>query len=259
MIDMDGKVALISGGARGQGAAEARLFASLGAKVVIGDLLCEEGEEVARSIGPQAAFCRLDVTSEQDWQAAVALTLEKFGKLNVLVNNAGISGGKFLEDETEEGFMKMIQINQLGVFLGMKSVVAAMRAAGGGSIVNISSTAGFRGVTKCIAYSASKWAVRGMTKTAAIELGRDGIRVNSVHPGVINTAMVKWDEIPDKQRDMVAGMLPLARIGEVSEVAQMVTFLASDASSYSTGGEFIIDGGSTAGTPFFQPKRKAKA
>ena len=257
MIYMKGKVALISGGARGQGEAEARLFAKLGAKVVIGDLLADEGGKVAESIGPQAVFCRLDVTSEADWQAAVALAIETFGTLDVLVNNAGISGGEFLEDETEAGFMNMIRINQLGVFLGMKSVVKAMTDAGGGSIVNISSTAGLRGVTKCIGYSASKWAVRGMTKTAAIELGQYGIRVNSVHPGVINTEMVSWDKMPEKQQMMVAGMLPLARIGEVSEVAQMVAFLGSDASSYSTGGEFIIDGGSTAGTPFFKPKRKA--
>lgn len=255
MIDLEGKVALISGGARGQGEAEARLFVSLGAKVLIGDVLSAEAEAVARSLGDGASSCHLDVTSEKDWQCAVAMAEKTFGRLDVLVNNAGISGGEFIEDESGEAFTRMFQINQLGVFYGIKYVVEPMKAAGGGSIINISSTAGLRGVTKCIGYSATKWAVRGMTKTAAIELGQYGIRVNSVHPGIINTAMVNWDQMNEKQQAMVAGSLPLPRIGEVEEVAQMVAFLASDASSYSTGSEFIIDGGSSAGQPFFKPKR----
>jgi 3alpha(or 20beta)-hydroxysteroid dehydrogenase len=253
MIDLEGKVALISGGARGQGECEARLFSDLGASVVIGDILEDEGKAVAESMGSGAACCRLDVTSGEDWERAVAMTVDRFGRLDVLVNNAGIApDGEDLQSTSEELFMKVMAVNQLGVFLGMKSVFEAMRQSGGGSIVNISSTAGFRGVNRAIPYSASKWAVRGMTKTAAIEYGPHGIRVNSVHPGVIDTAMVSWEQLGESARQAVVGDLPIARIGAAIEVARMVAFLASDASAYSTGSEFIVDGGSLAGKPLFR-------
>jgi 3alpha(or 20beta)-hydroxysteroid dehydrogenase len=261
MIDLNGKVALISGAARGQGECEARLFADLGASVVVGDILEDEGQEVANSIGSKAAFCKLDVTSSADWTNAVSVALGHFGQLDILVNNAGIAPpGVDLQETSEELFMKVIAVNQLGVFLGMKSVFDAMRSNGSGSIINISSTAGFRGVTRAIPYSATKWAVRGMTKTAAIEYGPHGIRVNSVHPGVIDTAMVGWDQLGEGARQAVVGDLPISRIGGALEVARMVAFLASDASAYSTGSEFIVDGGSLAGKPLFRdalpgPKR----
>jgi len=253
MVDLEGKVALISGAARGQGACEARLFAELGARVVIGDILDDEGETVAGEIGGEALYCRLDVTSSEDWEQTVASAVDRFGRLDVLVNNAGIApDGESLQDTPEELFMKVVAVNQLGVFLGMKSVFAPMRSAGGGSIVNISSTAAMRGVNRATPYSATKWAVRGMTKTAAIEYGPHGIRVNSVHPGVIDTAMVGWQRLDERSRQAVVGDLPIARIGTAHEVARMVAFLASDASAYSTGGEFVVDGGSLAGKPLFR-------
>ncbi len=253
MIDLNGKVALISGAARGQGAAEARLFAELGARVMIADILTEEGAKLARELGSSAEFCRLDVTREDDWHRSVSSTQEQFGRLDILVNNAGIApDGDALSKTPEDLFMRVVAVNQLGVFLGMKSVFEAMRASGGGSIINISSTAGFRGVNRAIPYSATKWAVRGMTKTAAIEYGPHGIRVNSVHPGVIDTAMVGWDQLPEAARQSVVGDLPIARIGLAMEVARMVAFLASDASAYSTGSEFVVDGGSLAGKPLFR-------
>ena len=253
MIDLHGKVALVSGAARGQGAAEARLFASLGARVVVADLLEDEGRGVADELGEAGCFTRLDVTSNAEWERAVATTVDRFGQLDVLVNNAGIAPpGVGVEETPEALFRQVLEVNVLGVFLGMRAACPAMRAAGGGSIVNISSTAGFRGVNRAIPYSASKWAVRGMTKTAALDYGPYGIRVNSVHPGAIDTAMVGWDQLPEAARQSVVGDLPIARIGTVDEVARMVAFLASDASSYSTGAEFIVDGGSLAGRSLFK-------
>ncbi len=201
MFDLKGKVALISGSARGQGEIEARLFAELGAKVIIGDLLEENGKAVAKSIGPEKAiFCKLDVTSSDDWRSAVDLAQQKFGKLNVLVNNAGTVCTGFIEHQPEEEYMMVVKVNQLGTYLGMQSVIPALRAAGGGSIINIASNAANRGALNSNAYVASKWAVRGMTKTAALELGKDNIRVNSVHPGVINTEMVNWDSYSKQQQ-----------------------------------------------------------
>ena len=248
MINLEGKVALISGAARGQGEIEARMFAELGAKVVIGDLLLDEGQAVAESIGQdKAVFCKLDVTSSDDWQKAVALAEEQFGQLNVLVNNAGIVCPGTIEDQPEDEYMMVLKVNQLGTYLGMQAVIPAMRRAGLGSIVNIASNAANRGALKSNAYVASKWAVRGMTKTAALELGVDNIRVNSVHPGVINTAMVQWDSYTTQQQQGVVGNFAMPRIGEPEEVATMVAFLASDAASYSTGAEFIVDGGAIAG------------
>jgi 3alpha(or 20beta)-hydroxysteroid dehydrogenase len=259
MIDLEGRTALISGAARGQGECEARLFADLGANVVIGDLDEERGKRVAESIGAAAAFCKLDVTSGRDWQQCVASTVERYGRLDALVNNAGIApGGAPIQDFPEALYMQVVAVNQLGVFLGMKHAFEAMRSSGGGSIVNISSTAGFRGVNGAIAYAATKWAVRGMTKTAAIEYGPHGIRVNSVHPGVIDTEMVGWERLPEAARGAVVGDLPISRIGSPMEVARTVAFLVSDASSYSTGAEFIVDGGSLAGKPLFRDAGPAK-
>lgn len=240
---LDGKVAIISGGARGQGEAEARLFVAEGAKVVIGDLLDEEGEKVAASLGDDVAYTHLDVGSESDWSAAVALAEERFGHVNVLVNNAGILVFQTIHKTTLEEWERVQRVNVTGTFLGIKAVVPSMEAAGGGSIVNISSTAGLVGLPFVAAYVASKWAVRGMTKSAAIDLGHKGIRVNSVHPGGIDTPMVAGTdkEAPFYKR------LPVSRMGSPDEVARAALFLASDDSSYTTGAELSVDGGATAG------------
>lgn len=247
MSRLAGKVALISGGARGQGEAEARLFAREGAKVMISDVLDEAGQKVASEIGEHARYIRADVTSEDDWARVVAETVSAFGRLDILVNNAGIVRTGYLEQHSLEDYMAVVQVNQVGVFLGMRAVVSAMREAGGGSIVNISSNAGLEGVEGVVGYVASKWAVRGMTKTAAIELGQYGIRVNSVHPGGVDTPMLGGDELghmaaADPFRDQ-----PIPRISQPEEIARLVLFLASDESSYSTGAEFVADGGRMAG------------
>lgn len=247
MIDLNGTVALISGAARGQGEAEARLMAQLGAKVVLADILADEAQRVAREIGTSAMAFALDVTSSAQWQAAVAATQERFGPVNVLVNNAGVARPGSIESMPEEEYMAVIRINQLGCFLGMQSVVASMREAGGGSIVNISSMSGMTGMAGVSAYIASKWAIRGMTKSAALELGAYGIRVNSVHPGSIDTAMINTPEFADVDKSAMVAALPVARMGEAVDVANMVAFLASDASSYCSGSEYVVDGGYLAG------------
>jgi len=247
MNRLAGKVALISGGARGQGEAEARLFASEGAKVVIADVLDEAGEKVSSEIGEAARYLHLDVTSEDDWARVVEATVAAFGRLDILINNAGIVRTGYIEQHTLDDYMAVVNVNQVGVFLGLRAVVAAMRESGGGSIVNISSNAGLEGVEGVVGYVASKWAVRGMTKTAAIELGQYGIRVNSVHPGGVDTPMIGGDELGHMaERDPFKDQ-PIARISQPVEIARLVLFLASDESSYSTGSEFIADGGRTAG------------
>jgi 3alpha(or 20beta)-hydroxysteroid dehydrogenase len=245
--DLEGRVALISGAARGMGAEEARLFAAQGAKVVIADVLDEEGKKTAAAIGEAAIYQHLDVTSEADWVAAVARAESVFGKLDVLVNNAGILRFGPLESTSLEDYERVIRVNQIGPFLGMKSAIPALRRAGGGSIVNISSLAGLIGIAGAVGYTSSKFALRGMTKVAALELGRDGIRVNSVHPGGVETPMTRplGDATdPDADREYTT---PIARIGRPDEIAQMVLFLASDKSSYCTGSEFVVDGGDNAG------------
>ncbi len=247
MSNLNGKVALITGAARGQGAAEARLFAQRGAKVVLCDILDGEGQAVAAEIGANATYVRLDVTSEASWQAAVKAAVSKFGKLNVLVNNAGIVKVTDLADCPLDEYMQVIQVNQVGVFLGMKTVVPAMKQAGGGSIVNISSIDGLIGMTGGTAYCASKFAVRGMTKVAALELGKDGIRVNSIHPGGILTPMITGAGLDAQTAGEIFGRVPLQRIGQPEEIATLAAYLASDDASYSTGSEFIADGGLTAG------------
>jgi cyclopentanol dehydrogenase len=245
-----GKVALISGGARGMGAAEARLFAREGARVVIGDVLVAEGQAVEADIrakGGEAAFVRLDVTSEADWQAAVGLATIRFGALNVLVNNAGIGGWSRIEDTTVEDWTRTMDINAKGVFLGTKAAIPAMRRAGGGSIINISSQLGLVGTDNSSPqYQASKGAVRLLTKATAIQYAREGIRANSVHPGPIVTLMTERRRADPAVRQLMVSRIPLGRYGEPDEVAYGVLYLASDEAAYVTGSELVIDGGWTA-------------
>ena len=251
---LDGKVALISGAARGMGQAEARLFAAEGAKVVLGDVVDIEGKAVAESIGANAIYQHLDVTSEDDWAAAVAATTGTFGRLDILVNNAGIAESAPLADMTLDSYRRVTEVNQTGVFLGMRAVVAAMTAAGGGSILNISSIDGMVGMNNLMSYVASKWAVRGMTKAAAMELGPAGIRVNSIHPGFILTEMgIAEGTDPAAIHGLIDAhttrLAPLNRSGTANDIAGLALFLASDESGYCTGSEFVADGGLTAGYP----------
>ena len=247
---LDGKVAIISGGARGQGEEEARLFAQEGARVVFGDILDQEGQKVKaqiRELGGEATYVHLDVTVEEDWRRAVGLAECKYGKLDVLVNNAGITLGTLaIEDTTEEQWDQMMGVNVKGVFLGTKHAIPAMRRAGGGSIVNISSTAGLVGIGRTAAYTASKGAVRLFTKATAIQQAKDKIRCNSVHPGPVNTPFLQETlDDPDALARRLA-RVPLGRLGTPSDVAPGVLYLASDESSYVTGSELVIDGGTTA-------------
>lgn len=242
MPRLEGKIVLISGGARGQGAAEARLFVAEGARVVIGDLLEAEGRELAGELGKAAVFVRQDVTQERDWDAAVQAA-EAMGGLHGLVNNAGIYQPSRLMETDTELFERHMRVNQLGCFLGMKCVVPLMERSGGGSIANISSVAGLRGSPGAIAYSATKWALRGMTKAAAIDLAPRKIRVNSVHPGPIDTDMLKV-RTPEQNQQRLQ-LVPMRRMGTAEEVAQLVLFLLSDESGYITGAEVAIDGGAT--------------
>jgi 3alpha(or 20beta)-hydroxysteroid dehydrogenase len=246
---LDGKVALISGAARGQGEAEARAFAAEGARLVLGDVLDDLGEKLAIDIGGAAVYQHLDVTDAADWSSAVALAVSRFGGLNVLVNNAGILRLGTIEDLPLDEYMAVVEVNQVGCFLGMKAAIPALKQAGGGVIINTSSTSGFVGMPGLTAYTASKFAVRGMTKCAAMELGHLGIRVNSVHPGGIDTDMTRLPEWKDVDKDLVYRSQPIARIGRPEEVAGLMVFLASDDSSYCTGAEFLVDGGMTAGPP----------
>jgi cyclopentanol dehydrogenase len=242
---LSGKVALISGAARGQGEAEARLFAREGAKVLLGDVMDAEGEAVAASIGTDALYVHLDVTSESDWEKAVETAVSRFGKLDILVNNAGVFRGETIEETTQDVWDLVVSINQKGTWLGMKAAIPAMREAGGGSIVNISSICGLIGTGKGLAYHATKGAIRQMSKDAAIELARAGIRVNSVYPGSIETPMIA-DAFDEKMRKMVISLHPIGRLGVPDEMAYPVLFLASDEASFVTGAELAVDGGYTA-------------
>jgi NAD(P)-dependent dehydrogenase (short-subunit alcohol dehydrogenase family) len=249
MNRLAGKVALISGGARGQGATETRLFVGEGAAVVFGDVLDDDGKKLEAEIrgsGGQATYVHLDVTREADWRAAVATTVQAYGKLTVLVNNAGILFRAKIEDTSEADWDRIMAVNVKGVFLGTKCALPAMRAAGGGSIINISSTAGLVGSPGgTAAYTATKGAVRLFTKSTAVQHARDKIRCNSVHPGPIATDMIK-DILQGEAWEQRLRRLPMGRVGTPEEVAYGVLYLASDESSYVTGSELVIDGGTTA-------------
>jgi 3alpha(or 20beta)-hydroxysteroid dehydrogenase len=244
---VDGKVALLTGAARGQGEAEARLLVAEGARVMITDVLDDVGAAVAADIGDAARYEQLDVRRLADWERAVARTVEAFGRLDVLVNNAGIIKTGSIVELPVEDYLEVFEVNQLGCFLGMKAAIPAMRDAGGGSIINISSVGGLRGRPLTAAYAATKFAIRGMTKCAAIEVGHDGIRVNSVHPGSIDTDMTRGAEFATIDKAAYHAALPIPRQGTPDDVAQLVLFLASDESRYCTGSEFVVDGGQTAG------------
>ncbi|MDA0353230.1 MAG: glucose 1-dehydrogenase [Chloroflexi bacterium] len=242
---LEGNTALITGGARGQGAAEARLFAAEGANIVVTDILDDDGQQTAAAVG--GTYIHHDVTSEADWAAVVKQAVEQYGGIDVLVNNAGIWMQTHLLGGSLDDYRRVIEVNQIGVFLGMRDVAPAMIERGGGSIVNISSIAGLRGTAGSIAYGASKWAVRGMTKSAARELAPHNVRVNSIHPGLIDTAMLQQlPGIDSGNTDTYINRVPLGRFAAADEVAKLALYLASDDSSYSTGSEFIVDGGMTA-------------
>ena len=244
---LDGKVALISGGSKGQGTAEAKLFAQEGAKVVLADILDDEGKKIEAEInetGGEAMYLHLDVTSEADWAAAVRAAVDSYGKLDILVNNAGILLRKGVEETSAEEWDRIQDVNSKGVFLGVKAAIPAMREAGGGSIVNISSIAGLRGSTST-AYGASKGLVRLLTKSTAVQYGPEGIRCNSVHPGIIETDMTE-EMLDSVGREQWLARTPLRIIANAHDVALGVLYLASDESRYVTGSELVIDGGITA-------------
>ncbi|MEO9190118.1 MAG: glucose 1-dehydrogenase [Acetobacteraceae bacterium] len=241
---LGGKVALITGAAAGMGAATARRFGQEGAKVVVADVLDNEGKRVAEAIGTAALFQHLDVTDEAAWQAAVDATTARFGGLDILVNNAGISGSAYADVLETDAWHKVMGVNATGVFLGMKFAIPAMRVRGGGSIVNLSSISGFVGQHRIhLSYNASKGAVRIMTKSAAVQFGRDKIRVNSVHPGWMPPMRTSGATAEPGLRAQMMKRIPLGRPGEIDEVANAILFLASDEASYITGTELVVDGG----------------
>jgi 3alpha(or 20beta)-hydroxysteroid dehydrogenase len=237
-----GKVVVISGAARGQGAAEARAFAAEGATVVLGDVLDDEGEAVAAELGDAARYRQLDVVDEASWQALVA----ELDHIDVLVNNAGVVHFAHLTELELADFRRVMDVNVTGTMLGMKTAAPALKRAGGGAIVNISSISGLKGAAETPAYVASKWAVRGLTKAAAVDLAADGIRVNSVHPGVIDTPMVRRPgTTPEGILERHLPRLLVPRLGTPDDVVPLVLFLASDEAGYVTGAEFVVDGGWT--------------
>ena len=247
---LEGKVALISGGARGQGAVEAKLFAREGAKVVFGDILDESGKQVEAEIyeaGGEAAYVHLDVTREDDWRTAVHTAIDRYGKLDILVNNAGILIRKGIEDTTEEDWDRIMGVNAKGAFLGTKHSIPAMRQAGGGSIVNISSTAGLvASPSGSASYTASKGAVRLLTKSTAVQYAKEGIRCNSIHPGPIDTDMIQETLTDSAKLEERMQRLPMGRVGTADEIAYGVLYLASEEAAFVTGSELVIDGGTTA-------------
>ena len=245
---LDGKVAVITGAARGMGAATARLFAEHGARVLLTDVIDEEGELLAKELGDAASYAHLDVTDEAEWQQAIASAESTFGPVTTLVNNAGILRAIPMPLMALEDYQSVIDINQTGVFLGMKSVVPSMAVAGGGSIVNVSSVDGFQGSPALMAYVAAKFAVRGMTRVAALELAGMGIRVNTVCPGATRTRMMDCPDMAGIDIEALSNrMAPMGRMGEPHEVAFATLYLASDEASYTTGTDIVIDGGTIAG------------
>lgn len=243
MNRLEGKVAIISGAAQGMGESHARRFIAEGAKVIITDLNEEKGMALANELGENALFVKQNVTKADDWATVVAKAEEKFGPVNILVNNAGITMAKSILETSEEEYRRIVDINQVSVFLGMKTIIPSMQKAGGGSIVNISSINGIVG--GAVGYTDTKFAVRGITKAAAMECSHYGIRVNSVHPGVIATPMVIQEDTKAAVEEF-SKHIPLKRVAQPEEVTNLVLYLASDESSYSTGSEFIVDGGITA-------------
>jgi 3alpha(or 20beta)-hydroxysteroid dehydrogenase len=246
MKRFENRTVIVTGGARGMGASHARGFIAEGANVVIADVVDQEGQSLADELGGRAIFSRLDVTSEADWAATVTAAENAFGPVSVLVNNAGIVHFALIVDTELADWSRVIDINLTGTYLGMRALASSMRKAGGGAIVNISSGAGMSGAAGLGAYVASKWGVRGLTKTAALELARDHIRVNSIHPGATRTTMAAQ---PDAAAVIAASVRGLAipRIAEPEELTRLVLFVASDEASFSTGSEFIADGGSLLG------------
>ena len=245
-LRLDGKIAIVTGGAQGQGAAIARAFVAEGAKVVIADVADEPGKLLADSLGESALFVHHDVSSEESWTALVAQTAETYGPVNVLANNAGILRfGEILTQPVEE-FELLWRVNTLGCFLGMRSVISTMKENGGGSIINASSIEGLAGMAFVAGYTSTKFAIRGMTKAAALELGPSGIRVNSVHPGMIDTGMTRGVGADDAAMEFGAAKVALKRVGHPEDIAPLYVYLASDESGFVTGAEIAIDGGATA-------------
>lgn len=247
---LDGKVAIVTGAAGGMGESHAKRFVEEGAKVVVADLASSNGETLASELGENAIFLESDVTDEASWENLVSKTIDAFGKIDILVNNAGVSTAvSNVEDTPLEEFNKVVSINQVGVFLGMKHVIPNMKENNSGSIINISSISGIRGTPGGVSYGATKFAVTGLTKSVALEVAETGIRVNSVHPGVIRTKMTDPDLLPPEVAKNIQAhidRIPAKRMAEPQEVTNLVLYLASDESTYSNGAEFIVDGGSTA-------------
>lgn len=243
---LSGKIALISGGARGMGESHARMFVAEGAKVVIGDILVEDGERLARELGDSAVFIHLDVTCYESWQSAVELAQKTFGGLNVLVNNAGIINFGPLTEYSIDDWKKIIDVNLTGQFLGVKAATPLLVDSAPSSIINVSSTAGFQGISALHGYTASKFGVRGLTKSVALELASQDVRANSVHPGTVSTPMNAGLDVADFN--------PMRRMGRVEEVSKLLIYLASDESSFTTGTEFLIDGGELAGMDALEEK-----
>ncbi|MFE0644127.1 SDR family oxidoreductase [Streptomyces sp. NPDC058877] len=246
---LDNQVALVTGAARGIGAAVARLLADEGSRVAVADVLDDEGASVASAIGERARYLHLDVTEEESWSTALKNVEDSFGPVSVLVNNAGVVEWGSIEEQSLASFRRVIDINLQGPWLGMHTLAPSLRRAGGGVIVNVSSTAGLMGYSEIGGYVASKWGLRGLTKAAALELAGDGVRVCSVHPGPIRTPMTA-----DMDESFAAGQ-PIPRFGEPEEVARMVLFVVADA-TYSTGVEFVLDGGSTVGSTALTPQEE---
>lgn len=248
MGKLDGKVAIVTGGARGMGEATTRRFVAEGAKVAIADVLEEQGQALAAELGDAARFWKLDVTSEDDWARVVTEVEAELGPVDALVNNAGILMFKGLLETTKADYERVLGVNLVGEFLGIKAVAPGMIARGRGAIVNVSSVDGMKGANSLAAYASSKWGVRGLTKVAAMELGHKGIRVNSVHPGGVDTVMSNHNAAPREEVDKGYANVPLQRIGGPEEVAAASAFLASDDASYIHGAEIVVDGGMTVGS-----------
>jgi 3alpha(or 20beta)-hydroxysteroid dehydrogenase len=243
MFSLDGKVAIVTGGGRGQGAEEAARFHQLGARVVLADVLDDDGAELASKLGDGAVYRHLDISDEEQWSGCIAGLMADWGRLDVLVNNAAVWSTAPIEEQTVDGFDRLVSVNLRGTFLGIRAAIAPMRSSGGGSIINVSSLAGLRGIPGHAAYGATKWGIRGLTQVAAIELGPAGIRVNTILPGIIDTPMIASSA---RAAGLAVDHLPLQRIGQPADVAGLASFLASDESSFITGAEITVDGGSAA-------------